>query len=203
MADDRRDPVQWQFTGAAGAVRPGQSYGLMNTENGDSIVYGERNFGINMEWDPKNVGGNIRIERASGARDAIRHGDFIALHVKGGKFLRYEVRESGPNLGWADKPVDEWQVVGGKLGDALTTGQEFALRSKTEDDLLVYAVRKVGLNVRWDKDYTLRGDESWTGAILQHGVDAALKLAETAGLPESATERLRKIVKTQVINRVA
>lgn len=203
MSEERRNPVQWQLTGAAGAIRSGQAYGLKNNEDGKSIAYGARDTGINLVWDGKNAGGNITLVRASGVKDAIKHGDFVALQVKGGQFLRYQKRTVAVNLGWSDAPVEEWQLIGGKLGDPVIMGQPFALRSKIEDDLLVYAVREFGINLRWDKDYKLIGDKSWITTILESGVDAAVKFAEAKGVPAAVTNRAGGVLKEQLVARVS
>jgi hypothetical protein len=202
MSDDRRNPIQWQLTGPAGPVKAGQAYGLKNDVYGQSLVYGERDLGINLVWDGKNTGGNITLARASGVKDAIKHGDFIALRVAGGKFLRYQKRDAGVNLGWSDSPVEEWQIIGGVQGEPVMSGQQFALRSKIEDDVLVYAVREFGINLRWDKDYQLIGDQSLTQAVLSRGVDAALKIAESHGVPSQVTERVGAAAKKQIRTHV-
>jgi hypothetical protein len=194
MAEERRNSIQWQLTGPAGVVRSGQDYGLKNNEYGQSIVYGERDTGVNLIWDPKNTGANITLVRASGVKDVIRHGDFIAIHVKGGKYLRYQKRTVAVNLAWSDTPLEEWQIIGAKAGEPVMVGQPFSLKNKVEDDVLVYAVREFGINLRWDKDYQLKGDRSLGDAVLEVGIAEAMKLAEASGVPPMVTGAVRGLV---------
>jgi len=198
MTDEQRNPIQWQLTGSAGAVRSGQAYGLKNKEVGQSLVYGKRDNGINLVWDARNVGANITLVRAAGAVDVIKHGEFVAIRVKGGKYVKYQRRTVGVNLGWSDSPVPEWQLIGEKLGERVNVGQAFALKNKVEDDLLVYAVREFGINLRWDKDYQLIGDRTLTDAILDLGFDAAMKDAESRGIPPVITKPVGGVVKELV-----
>jgi hypothetical protein len=198
MTDAKRNPIQWQLTGPAGAVRTGQAFGLKNTAEGKSIAYGARDNGINLAWDGKNAGGNITLARASGVKDAVKHGEFLAMNVKGGKYLRYQKRDTGVNLGWSDTPVEEWQIVGGKLGEPVQVGQPFTLKNKIEDDLLVYAVRAFGINLRWENEYRAIGDESLTAMILDRGVDAAMNYAENFGVPEEVTGLVGAAAKAEV-----
>lgn len=199
MAEQRRNPVQWQFTGPAGTVaRPAQAYGLRNTEDGKSLAYGKRDNGINLVWDGKNEGSNVTLARRSGSKDPIKHGEFVAIRVKGGKYVRYMTRSLGINLGWSDQLVDEWQIIGSKAGEPVKIGQPVSLRNKVEDDLLVYAVREFGINLRWDKDYQLRGDRTFTQAILDEGIEQAMILAKAAGVPKEVTEVLRPIIRVAV-----
>jgi hypothetical protein len=198
MSEQRRNPIQWQFTGSSGVMRAGQAYGLKNNVIGKRIAYGERDAGVNLVWVASDAGPNITLIRASGARDVIKHGDFFAIRIKGGKHLRYQKRTVGVNLGWSDAPLEEWQIVGGKEGDPVTLQQPLALKNKVEDDVLVYAVREFGINFRWEKDYQLEGDRSLTELVLELGVDAAMIFAEAKGVPPVVTQRVRTEVGTHL-----
>jgi hypothetical protein len=145
-------------------------------------------MGINLVWDARNAGSNIMIVRTSGAKGPIKHGDFIAIHVKGGKYLSYQKRPVAVNLGWSESPAEEWQVIGGPEGEPVVVGQPFALKNKVGNVVLVFAEREFGINLRFDEDYQLVEDYSLTRTILEIGVDATIRFAESRGVPREITE---------------
>jgi hypothetical protein len=163
-------------------VFPRTHYGLRNLVIERSLRYGEREWGINLEWDRAMRLGNISFERSSESRDPIRYDEPIAILIKRDKdsaYLRYETRRFGINLSWSSGPLYEWKLGGGKPGDHVDISKSVSLYSMVEKDYLVYCERPLGINLRWQKDKESEGcREGWeklVKVIVDKGIDLASK----------------------------
>lgn len=87
------------------AVQPGDVVGLFNERAGDYVVYGEREYGINLRWlrdqhtIPRDQPYNWCVEGAPPSHFSLRN-----LSIN--KYLVYQVRKYGINLGWSDSAPD-------------------------------------------------------------------------------------------------
>ena len=64
-------------------VRPDSDhdYDLFNAKIGESLVYGERRFGINLVWGDAANSNNIRFARQSGSTSPIKYNQMVAINV--------------------------------------------------------------------------------------------------------------------------
>lgn len=131
---------------------PEYKYDLYNLTTGDAICYGERTLGINLTWTDPSKTNNIRFESQSGGSKPIKFDEPIAIHVRGGKWLVYKVRDRGINLGWSDTPKFEWLLKGGTAGAPVVSGNTLGLYSTVENDYVMYEKRDWGINLKWYKD---------------------------------------------------
>ena len=162
-----KHPSDWKILGTGAEVKPSTPYTLRNITDNNSLRHGERTWGINLVWDKSTSLNNVRFEpkvayapKGTVVRDhrgVLKHGDTIAIHVKGGGYLRHEQRSVGINLGWSTKPVYEFIIVGGPKGTPVKMGQPFGLFNVKAKDFVIYAERPAGVSLRWWKDRDLAG----------------------------------------------
>src|SRR5437667_717671 len=173
---------QWRITQpddeTGQAILPRTRYGLRNLVIERSLRYGERSFGINLEWDRAMRLGNISFERSSASNDSIRYDEPIAIRIKreqDSAYLRYQRRDTGINLSWSPTAVYEWRLGGGSAGAGVDTAKGVSLYSLVENDYLVYCERPLGLNLRWQKDQESQGcREGWQAVakiLVEKGMD--------------------------------
>ena len=155
---------QWRITQpddqTGQAVLPRTHYGLRNLVVERSLRYGERSFGINLEWDRAMRLGNVSFERSSASNDSIRYDEPIAIRIKreqDSAYLRYQKRHTGINLSWSPTAVYEWRLGGGSAGAGVDTSKGVSLYNLVENDYLVYCARPFGINLRWLKDQETQG----------------------------------------------
>lgn len=134
------------------------SYTLKNETNGKRIGYGQRDYGINLVWDPALPpdSGNIRFERQTGS-GSIRQGEAIAVFVTGqrGGYLYYKEREYGINLEFSQTARFEWEIrscepIG--QSEPVHLRVKVGLYNRTQRDHVIYCPREYGINLRWAKD---------------------------------------------------
>lgn len=146
----------------AGNVLPTTEYkyDLYNLTTKEAICYGERTIGINLTWTDPSKSTNLRFQKQSGENSPIKFDEPIAIHVRGGKWLVYKVRDEGVNLGWSDTPKFEWLFKGGVAGAPVISGNQLGLYSTVENDHIMYEKRDWGINLKWYKD---KGEhDTWT-----------------------------------------
>ncbi|MCG3127868.1 MAG: hypothetical protein CHACPFDD_02740 [Phycisphaerae bacterium] len=151
IAGDGKD---WIIVGEGNGqkVQSGAAYTLVNRNCGDALVYGERDYGINLKWaNAKKAGKSIHVEAESGS--VVKFGSKVAIKVDGGGYLKYEERRWGINLKWSPTPVYEWEIQGGTAGQPVTTGVAVSLYNTVEKDHMIYCKRpwKV-INLGWEDD---------------------------------------------------
>lgn len=149
-------------------------YDLFNLTERECLVYGHRDWGINLRWGDPSNSNNIRFERQSGSNEPIRSGELIAINVRGGGFLIYEGRDYGINLAWSRTPRFEWKLMGASDGQPIPTGTALGLYNTVENDYLMYEERDWGINLKWLKD---AGQHN----RLHNAVDAGRKVVDVAG----------------------
>src|SRR5262249_49544891 len=128
-------------------------YTLNNLRNKQSLKYSSRTFGINLDFDNSQTLANIKFDLPSGKSESLRYGDAVALHVKGGGYVRYEERTFGINLGWSSKPVFEWVILGGRKGDVIKPGNPVSLFNTKASDELANFTRTKGVDLGWFRDF--------------------------------------------------
>jgi hypothetical protein len=146
--------VNWLIVPAGGTNRTSvvpedaaHNYDLVNMKVAERLAYGERRWGINLVWDDPGGEGNMRFQRPSGTKEPLKNDEAVAIHVRGGGFLKYESRTFGINLGWSQTPVFEWQIRGAS-GD-VKIPQPVQLFNTRENDYMIYGERPLGINLRW------------------------------------------------------
>jgi len=131
-------------------ITSGHTYGLLNTEVDRYVVYGEREWGINLVWR-KEFWRAMWFQRQDGQGNPIRYGDRVALAFGyGGEYVRYGQRRWGINLVWSRDPVYEWELTGGPTGTPIQyQDNRFGLFNRTMNDHVVYCERFWGINLSW------------------------------------------------------
>jgi hypothetical protein len=172
----------WQIVGSAPQqpVLSGAFVALKSLVINESLVYGERDWGINLKWDKSNRTRNIAFHREPGGSGPVKYGERVAIAVKGHGYLVYKSRDVGPNLGWAREPEYQWEIRGGMAGDAVRAGVDVGVYSRVEKDFLVYCERPLSVNLRWLRDKESKGCHGSWGAVKQAGKDAAKALGTEA-----------------------
>jgi hypothetical protein len=128
------------------------AYRLENRTAGSALVYGQRDFGINLVWGSSSGAPNVRFERPSTSPDhgPLQFGEPLAVRINGGGYVRYRVRDFGINLDWSSTPVFDWRIYGGT--GTIRTGASVSLYNRTEADYMVNARRAFGINLCWYRD---------------------------------------------------
>ena len=74
-------------------------------------------------------------------------------------YIYYAERTFGVNLDWSATPRFDWQLLGGKTGQEVRSGDWLALYNQTARDCLIYFDRTVGGDIGWPSS------ETWTDEI--------------------------------------
>lgn len=170
--EQAKDILDWQVRGVGREVYANKPYGLMNTTLGKSLMYGYREYGINLCWSLPTSRPNFVFKPKSDpdSKERIKHGEKFAIYVEGGGYLNYESRRWGINLDYSDHPSYEWEIRGGMNGDLVEAWTDIALFNHVEKDYMVYCPRDWGINLRWWKDTELSkvpADETTTTIYLE------------------------------------
>ena len=156
-------------------------YDLYNLRNSEAVCYGKRRWGINLVWCDPADSDNIRFQRNGSRKGPITFEELLALHVRKGKFLKYQGGRKGINLGWSDDPKFEWKIMGGKAGDEVKTGITVSLFNTVEKDFLIYDSRSVGINLKWSKDEGKFNELSEAIELAKDVGPAAIAMAKLIG----------------------
>lgn len=160
---------------------PERSYNLKNSACRKYLQHEEQEFGVNLGWT--NDGSNTTGDKVArwfftrkGSDDnPIRFGETIALALGGNpSFLHYDKRAFGINLEWSTKPVFEWKLLGGKIGEPVHTQEWIAIFNEKVGECLIYFDRPVGGNIGWPSS------ETWTEAVTRIGKGLASDLWDEA-----------------------
>ncbi|WP_157519375.1 hypothetical protein [Herbidospora mongoliensis] len=144
------------------------SYDLFNETVFQRLVYGEREYGINLVWeDPEPATPSIRFLAASGAPSAILYGERVAINVRGGGYLRYGEREYGINLKWSDEPVYEWRLLGNPslVNTPVDIANPVGLYNTVANDYVFYDPRRYGINLKWLRDKGKFNSKPWYESV--------------------------------------
>lgn len=144
--------LDWQAKGGSGAIQSATPVTLKNVTDKESLRFGKRTWGINLEWDKSETLNNVKFEKQTGSGD-VKYAELIAISVNGGGYLKYEKTRFGINLVFSATPVYEWRIGGGDKDTPVKFGDKFALMSEVEHDLMIYGKRPVGINLVWMKDF--------------------------------------------------
>jgi len=158
------DMKQWMIGPGSGSIflkrqfdgRPERNYNLRGLEIDRYLQHEKQRFGINLGWtDDASPQTAAKVRRWFFAREStddspLRYAEVVAL-ANGGKpsFVRYEDRTVGVNLGWSEKPVYEWKVLGGSPGSPVMQGQRVALYNMKGNECLIYFDRTAGGDIGW------------------------------------------------------
>jgi hypothetical protein len=132
----------------------GNTYELKNTTVGHYVVYGEREYGINLVW-AESSRRDIFFAHELGQPQGtpILYNEPIAIAVADGGYLKYQARDYGINLVWSAERVTEWELRGGTSGDQIPyANNQFSLYNRVASDYVVYCERSYGINLRWSGD---------------------------------------------------
>jgi hypothetical protein len=164
-----------------------RNYSLKGLEPRKFLQHEHQTWGINLGWtDNASAATERKVrrwffhKRGSGP---IRYGDLIALGNGGNpSFIRYSKRTFGINLDWSNSPVYEWQILGGRRGQPVSTGTRVALfntKSKAGTSVgepLIYFDRTVGGDIGWPSSTTW-----WDNPAFRQAAIAAIGLLIKAG----------------------
>ena len=160
---------QWILGPQAGGtvIRPqGQShqhpdrfYYLKSKAPRKFLQYESQTWGINLGWtDDAAPATGRRVARWFFMRQGkserpIRYGETIAIAYENmERFVRYQNRSVGINLNWSDRPVYEWQILGGRHDVAVETQVWIVivnLKAGDGGEPLVYFDRTRGGDIGW------------------------------------------------------
>jgi hypothetical protein len=132
------------------------------------VVYGSQEYGINLVWDdPDPTSPSIRFLPLSGATTPITYGERVAIHVRGGGYLRYGEREYGINLKWSDSPVYEWRLRGDSPPNntPIDITNSVGLFNTVSSDYLFYDPRRHGINLKWLRDKGKHNSKPWYESV--------------------------------------
>jgi hypothetical protein len=165
--------LQWKFGTAQGAAGPlkalnafeankAGTYNLFNKESGVYLQWEKQSLGINLGWtdhaDTATASRTARwfVRRESGDLAPIKYGERLALgYGTQPSFYRYEKRTVGINLANVQAPSAEWQIIGGKVGTPVMTGDLVALYNVNvatdagPGDFMVRHLRDASGNIGW------------------------------------------------------
>jgi hypothetical protein len=154
--------TQWSVNRgkAENEIRSGHPYGLRNTDNNRYVIYGEREYGINLVWRSE-FWRAMWFQRQDPASGPIRYGDRCAIaFAYGGAYVRYGNRRWGINLVWSATPAFEWHLTGGNTGSRIRyQGNKFGIFNEKANDHLVHCVRTWGINLSWEHSCKAFDDE--------------------------------------------
>jgi hypothetical protein len=132
------------------------TYDLFNLTDQETLVYGERTWGINLKWGDPAKADNVRFERQAG-QGPLKYDEAVAINIRNGGYLVYAKRRFGLNIGWSSTPRFEWKIVGSPAlgddsGEPIRVGVPVGLFSTVENDFVMYEPRDFGINLKWLKD---------------------------------------------------
>ena len=121
----------------------------------------EDQIGMNIGWtddaEPRTATKVQRwFFRRNGENDSpIRYGELLAIgNGKPPSFMCYESRTVGVNLQWHGDPCYQWQILGGRKGTQVKTGDWVALYNTVGKECFLYMDRTVGGDVGWPSSKT-------------------------------------------------
>lgn len=137
-------------------IKPNIVYQLTNTHIKEVLYYKKRRFGINLSYiDAGNMSNNITF-RDQNNDGQLETWESIAIHVKGGGYLKYESRTHGISLVWSTTPVYEWEIMenSDKASKPVQINIKYGLYNRSCNEFLVYGARKGDMiNLVWQKEY--------------------------------------------------
>jgi hypothetical protein len=156
LAEDYKlKPHQWSI---ARELKTNTAYAFRNLVNGKRIAYGERMWGINLEWTSSGAEWVFRTNLPSGvwhpptgptSRGNPRRDHVFGPNVMVGIFntthkhyLVHDSRFVGVDLGWSREPKYEWKAERNPSG-------EVSLYNTSARDYVVHGVRGEGINLQW------------------------------------------------------
>ena len=149
------------FTGPAD-----RNTNMKNSRPRKFLQWKEQTFGINLDWtgdaSPATADKVSRwfFTQPADNSSPIRYGQSIALgYGISPSYIYYAERTFGVNLEWSASPRFDWQLLGGKIGQEVRSGDWLALYNQTARDCLIYFDRTVGCDIGWPSS------ETWTGEI--------------------------------------
>src|SRR5687768_11605335 len=80
--------LDWGLRGPSGFVTSGKKLTLNNLSTKQSLKYGSRTFGINLEWTKTVYMGNVQIFHRGTANLPIIYGERVAIYIKDGGYLK-------------------------------------------------------------------------------------------------------------------
>lgn len=130
----------------------GNTYQLKNLFHDRYMVYGKRDWGINLVWSDESFR-DLFFQKQGSQGQTIAYDEPIAIAIADGGYLRYKTRDWGINLGWSDDPVYEWKLTGGQSGTEIAyAGNMFGIHNSESKDHVVYCQRGWGINLKWAGD---------------------------------------------------
>lgn len=156
---------QWKILNLDGSkadIRPGKRYLLKNSTNRHLLQYkkqgtlGGINLGFSDDAEPSTAAKVVHWEFVNRHRTPLKYDEPIAIRCKD-DYLRYGQRSVGINLDWADSPVFEWRLLGGRPGTSVTTSDWFSIFNMHSQpgEPLIYFEREIGGNIGWPSSRTL------------------------------------------------
>lgn len=144
------------------------AYDLFNETVLQRLIYGSQQYGINLVWDdPDPATPSISFVPLSGATTPILYGERVAIHVRGGGYLRYGERDNGINLNWSDTPVYEWRLRGDSppSNAPVDLTKAVGLFNIRHNDYLFYDPRRRGINLKWLRDKGKYNSKPWYESV--------------------------------------
>ncbi len=138
---------------------------LRNVDTESYVVYGEREYGINLIWRDSSAREWVIFDAPGTGTPYhdMHYGERFALYnASAGSYVKYGWREYGINLLWSEDPVYEWSFEGHD-GAAPLGGDRrvwwtdhVALYNHNLDEYVAYGEREYGIDLDWLD--TIHGD---------------------------------------------
>lgn len=155
------------LTKANWAADPGRSYSLKNSKLSRFLQYEKQKVGINLGWtDDASAATEPKVARwfftrSGSATGPVAYGEFLAMgYGKSPSYVRHEKRTIGIDLGWSDKPVFEWRLLGGTAGAPIDNRAWLAIHNEKAGNFLIHFDRTAGGDIGWPDSRTW-GDQAW------------------------------------------
>ena len=149
-AQDASAAKEWNVNNTS-QISYGEPYELYDKTS--QIGYGERTFGVNLDW-VGHSGGTFEFRRQAPAnttdhrKGPIGPTENVSIYnSKSQKYLVYQIRgDTEAELGWSGAPSYEWQIQ----AQTPSSGRVyFALYNTKVKKYLVYQVKNYGINLGW------------------------------------------------------
>ena len=155
---------------------PGNYYNLKGLKNRKFFQYEKQGAGrgINLGWTNNATAltaktkGKWFFHRPGGDKSPLVYGEPIAIAWYRGRsksnYIRYASRTIGINLDWSKRPVFEWTIFGGKLGEPVRVGQDrVILYNKKHCRPMIYFNRTAGGDIGWPDS------KRWNAGVITTG----------------------------------
>ena len=143
---------------------PERNYNLKNKQYIKFLQHEEQFHGINLGWtdDATNETGKKVsrwfFTRSGQGNGPLTYGETVAVgYGISPSYIYYKHRPVGINLDWSQRPVFEWKLLGGKMGEPVYTHDLIAIYNEKPTaggECLIHFDRTAGGDIGWPTSKT-------------------------------------------------